>query len=110
MPSTDARSSTSRSALAEPVEPRRDERVDRRRHRQRAELRGRAPAAVLARDQAVVDEHREQLLDEERIALGGGDERARRASALELDLAEQVVDQPTARLGVERLEQHRRSR
>ena len=48
----------------------------------RREIAGHRPAAVLAYEQAVVDEHREHLLDEERIALGGaGDPRRPRGDS-----------------------------
>ena len=40
------------------------------RHRDRPEIARRHPIAVRAFEQAVVDEHREHLLDEERVALG----------------------------------------
>ena len=58
--SSDDRSRLDDRALlaAEPVEPGREQRLDRRRHRQ--------PTAFLA----FLDDHRHQLLDEERVSLG----------------------------------------
>ena len=52
-----------------------------------------APAAVLEADEALVDEHREQLLDEERVALGGLDD-ARADLVVEPGLPEQVARRP----------------
>ena len=80
-----------RALLAlEAVEPGRQERLDRRRHPVRLEL-ARAPDAVLEQQEPVVDHHREQLLDEERISLGGLDDPCLRVVG-DLGAAEQVVD------------------
>ena len=68
-------------ARAEPVEPRRERAPGSSAARDRLEVAGRAPSARLAREQAVVDEHREHLLDEERVALGGRDDPRSHASA-----------------------------
>ena len=59
---------------AEGVEAGSEECVDRRRDRDVADRRGCAPGAVLEDDGAVVDEHGEQLLDEQGIAFGSCDD------------------------------------
>ena len=65
-------------ALRQALEPRREERVDLLRDAQVAEVAGDDPAFVLPHEALLVDEHREQLLGEQRVALG---ERRRSASA-----------------------------
>ena len=59
---------------AEGVEAGGEQCVDRRRDRDVADRRGCAPGAVLEDDGAVVDEHGEQLLDEQGIAFGSCDD------------------------------------
>ena len=59
----------------------------------RGEVAGRRPAAVLADEQAVVDQHRQHLLDEQRVALGAPRRCGRAASGAEPGRAEQVLDQ-----------------
>src|SRR5437762_9955601 len=53
------------------IEPRGEERRDRRRYRDAGEIRGGRPTAVALDELAVVNQHGEDLLDEERIPLGG---------------------------------------
>ena len=50
------------------VEPRREQNLDRRRHRQLAHLSGRRPATFVDPDQVVLEQERDHLLDEERVA------------------------------------------
>jgi hypothetical protein len=45
--------------------------VDRGWNRDRGEVAGREPPVVVANDEPVVDQHREHLFDEQRVALGG---------------------------------------
>ena len=54
----------------QPVQARGEERLDRRRNGDRLQIAGWDPVPVRALEQAVVDEHREHLLDEERVAFG----------------------------------------
>ena len=93
--------------VLEAVEPRREERLNRGRHRDHGEVGRRVPPPVLPAEQPVVDEHREHLLDEERIAFGRlFDPRAGLLG--QGRMAEQVLDE-SVRLGVgERLEQDAR--
>ena len=84
----------------ESVETRRQERVDRGRHPVRLQLAG-APHAVLEEQQAVVDHHRQQLLDEERVALRGLDD-VRARVVRDAVVAQEVVDDLRARRGRER--------
>ena len=91
----------------EPVEAGGEQCVDRRRHGHRGEIARRGPAPVLTDEQTVVDQHRQHLLDEERIAL------RRLRDALpdllgQLDLTDEVLDQAAAFVIGERLEQDRR--
>ena len=65
---------TARSSEPRRVEPGGEECMDRRRDREVADRRGCAPGAVLEDDGAVVDEHGEQLLDEQGIAFGSCDD------------------------------------
>ena len=59
----------------EPVEASGQERLDRRRDHDRADLADQDPAsAVIPSQDPVVQEHREHLLDEQRVALGGLDD------------------------------------
>ena len=51
------------------LEPRCEQRLDRSRDRELFELSRCLPGSLLLGNQALVDEHREQLLDEERITL-----------------------------------------
>ena len=71
-PTTLARSATSRSFGGQALEAGREQGTDRGRDPDLPTLVGGVPAAVRSlRQQAVVDEHPEQLLDEQRVALGG---------------------------------------
>src|SRR6266511_4313662 len=56
--------------IAQPVEPSSQQGLDRRRHGYLGQIARGDPASVSALEEAVVDQHRERLLDEERIALG----------------------------------------
>ena len=71
------------------------------------EIARRDPATVLPDEQPVVDQHREHLLDEQRVAAGGLGQPGRRLGR-EARAAEQVRDQLGRRLRVEGLEQERR--
>ena len=65
--------------VGEPVEPGGHQRLDRRRRRQVVEMSEvGTPDAVLEAQEPVVDHHREQLLDEERVAVGCLDDPAAR--------------------------------
>ena len=55
--------------LVKPVEPRDEKRVDRRRNLERGQVSCHRPASVASLQPAVIDQHPEQLLDEEGIAL-----------------------------------------
>ena len=59
-------------AVAQPVEARREERLDRRRDRDRLEVADDQRAVGVALDEAVVEEHLDDLLDVQRVAVGGG--------------------------------------
>ena len=79
-PITDADSATSELVVRQQVEAGREQRLDRGRERDAGrEVRGRRPSAPSSLpERALVDEHRRELLDEERVALGGlGDLRER---------------------------------
>ena len=80
----------------EPVEPRRQQRLDRGRDHRSAELDVRLPATVPLREQPVVDQHPQHLLDEERVPLGRGDDP--RPEIGRDVLAEQVGDEQLALL------------
>ena len=79
-PTTDAHSSTARSSALEAVEASGEEGGDRRRDGHRGEVGGRDPRAVGAGQQAVVDQHGEHLLHEQRVALGRLGDAGRRPS------------------------------
>ena len=84
-----------------------EKRVDRRRYWKLREIRGGDPAAALAREQPLVDEHRHELLGEERVALGrAGDPRL--GGGRERRAVEQVRDQLAALRLAERLQVDRR--
>ena len=89
--------------VAEAVEARSHERVDRCRDGEVGEIAGGLPAAVRLAQQAVVDEHRQHLLDEERVALGSRhDPSAERCG--DPVAAEQVLDDQAGGVGRKRLE------
>ena len=70
-PSTEPRSITRCSSGGEPIQPRLKQSGDRRRHGQVRQVAGRPPTRRrLGSEQAVVDQHRDHLLDEQRVALG----------------------------------------
>ena len=91
---------------AQLIEPRGEQCLDRGGHRERGQISGCGPALVLTDEETVVDQHREHLLDEERIALCC-------ARDAELDLSGQLrfayeVGDELRALGVgERLEEDR---
>ena len=89
----------------EPVEPRREHRLDRGRQHDLRDVADRLPAGAVQRDQPLVQEHARRLLDEERVALGGlGDA----GGDLRRDVvAEQVRDQRPGRRLRERVEHDR---
>ena len=97
---TDAGSTTARSSRAEPVEARGQERLDRRRHRDLADVVGEPPVALDPAERALVDEHRDELLDEQRVALGRADDRARGRRRRCPTVPEQVLDHLRRRLVV----------
>jgi hypothetical protein len=84
-----------------------EERGDGGRDRDRAEIARRDPRAVLPDQHPVVDQHREHLLDEERVAAGRLGQPVRRLGR-QTGAAEQVRDQFGRRLRVEGLEEQRR--
>ena len=61
------------------------------------------PSVVFPAEEPVVDHHREDLLDEERVSLRGGDDPAPNLSR-ERRITEQVLDDPLALPDRERLE------
>ena len=74
-PMTEAGSMTARSSPSEPVEPCGEQRLDRRRAR-RDQLGPSSPSSGRRQtaERSAVDEHRDELLDEERVALRGVDD------------------------------------
>src|SRR3954471_10016361 len=68
-------------AIAQSVEPRREKGRDGGRDRDRLEIADDERAVAIARDQAVVGEHLDDLLDIERVAVGGGRDPASRERA-----------------------------
>ena len=84
-----------------------EERRDRGWDRDRAEIARRDPGPVLPDQHPVVDQHREHLLDEQRVAAGRLGEPVGRLGR-EARAAEQVRDQLGRGLRVEGLEQERR--
>ncbi len=93
--------------LVQPVEASCEERLDRRRHANGADVAGCRPVSIVADEQTVVDQHQQHLLDEQRVALGG-------LSDPRLDLlgktgaAEKVPDQEPAFIFGERFEERGR--
>ena len=67
---TAARPSTARSSGAEELEARREQGMNAGRDGDVVEVAHGHPATVERLEPPVVDEHRDQLLDEERVALG----------------------------------------
>ena len=92
---------------AQPVESRREERMDRRRNRDPREIARRHPRAVAAREQPVVDQHREHLLDEERISLRGAHDPVA-DGLVELRAAEEVRHELGGLAVAQSLEEHGR--
>ena len=88
----------------ERVEAGREQRLDRRRDSEVAEpVRG-APVFVFQDQKPVVDQHREELLDEERVSLGRFDDVGPDAF-VEIGASDQILDHLLALLGRQRLEQ-----
>ena len=86
----------------EAIEARGEQGVDRGRDRQLPDV-ARDPAVAVEHEGAVVDEHADELLDEERVAVGGAlDVRCDRR--VQLRGAEQVREQGVDVVAVERLE------
>ena len=102
-PMTAARSMTARSSGREPLDARREERVDRRRHLHRGELGGGLPPLPVAVQHAVLDEHAHQLADEQRVALARRQHTARDRGG-ELFGAEHVGRQLGGSARVERVQ------
>ena len=90
---------------SEPVDSRGKQRLDGRRDRHDREVAACVPAPVDELQPLLLDQHGEQLLDEQGIALGSGD-HARTHVVVEPGVAEQVVDHPLAVTHAERLEHH----
>ena len=91
-------------AGCQPVQPRGDEGGDGRGHGNAGQVAGHDPAAALLAQHAVVDEHRDQLLDEERVALGGVADAPSQAD-VQPGLADELRDQLLRLDLAERLEQ-----
>ena len=91
-------------AVAQLIEPRGEESMNRRRNGNRGHVSHHRPTPVLRSEQALVDQHRDHLLDEQRIAFGSvGDSSLEPISVLVL--ADEVRDQLPALAVRERLEQ-----
>ena len=80
------------------VEARCQQRVDRRRDRNPAQVAGRFPPPIDGAKHAGVDEHRHELLDKERVALGGRDHPGACAGG-KPGLTEHIFDEP-GRVGI----------
>ena len=92
--------------LRQALEPGCEQRMDRGRHGQLGRLVREHPALVLASKQPVVDQHREQLLGEERVALAGiGDARGRLVRRA--GVTEQVLHELPGLVRAERLQEDR---
>ena len=104
-PSIAPRSSAARASGLEPVEAGAEKRVQARRQRERVEVALEGADAVLQLQHALLDEHRDELLGEQRVA-GRGQSRAVRAPP-RWRAAEQAVEQRVDLAVAERLEAHR---
>ena len=91
----------------EPIEARRQQQVDRRRHGHVREVFRRTPRPSLEAEQSVVDQHREHLLDEQRVPLSCLEDPVAR-HAWDVRATEEVVDEEGCILARERLEHDRR--
>lgn len=78
--------------------------LDRRRDRNPLEIRRRDPAIALAPDHPIVDQHRNRLLREQRVALGGVDDPRTRGV---VDASDQVLHEPLGFLGRQGLQRDR---
>ena len=87
------------------IESSRQQRGDGRRHRDLAQVAGRAPATSDRLDGPVIDEHREHLFDVERVAAGGLDD-ALLGHVVDRGIAQQVRDDLAALGRGQRLERH----
>ena len=90
----------------EPVQARGQEQVDRRRHGDVRQILDRSPRTALESEEAVVDQHREHLLDEERVALGGLEDPVTR-DLRDVGSPEEVVDELRRIVAGQRLKQDR---
>ena len=90
----------------QPFEPGGEQRVERRGHGDGEQAVRRDPACAVPAQQVVVDQHCQQLLGEQRVAVGRLGDPRRRVGG-QWPAAEQVRDQSPAVAVVERLEQHR---
>ena len=90
----------------EPVQTRGQQQLDRRRDREVREVVDGAPRAILESQQAVVDQHADHLLDEQRIPLRGREDPFARG-ARQVGVAQQVVEQRARLVAGERFEQDR---
>jgi hypothetical protein len=77
---------------AEQVDPRRKNRVDGIRHRELARKLAQHPGAVVASEQTAIDQHPEQLPDEEGTALGTLDDKVAKLGGQ--PASEQLVEHP----------------
>ncbi len=93
--------------LVEPVEAGREDRLDRLRHTQRVDRGERLEPAVALDEHAVLDEHPQHLLEEERIASRGTPDRVGR---LGIKRAGEVLQQRAGVLARKRRELDRRPR
>ena len=93
----------------EPVQTRGQQQVDRRRDREVREVVDGAPRAIFESQQAIVDQHADHLLNEQRVSLRGREDPFARG-ARQVCIAQQVVEQRARLVTGERFEQDRSSR
>ena len=89
------------------VQPRREQRRDRRWDGQVREIAGRRPSALLQDEPTLVDQEARDLLRVERVPLGGGGD-ALADHGIHRVIRQEVGDELPALLGVQRFEQDRR--
>jgi hypothetical protein len=102
-PTTAARSSTVRILWAQALDAGSQQGLNGRRHVERRQIHSRSPAVTLLLEGAVVDQHADQLAEEERVALAGG-EYAPGHRGRQLSGTDHVGGQPRRRAGVETAE------
>ena len=90
---------------AQPLDARREQRVDGRRHLEGGEIDPGGPAIALPFEGAIVDQHAHQLAEEERIALAGGEHASRDRGGQRVG-ADHVGGEPGRGRGVEAAERH----